>query len=461
LPDTIHYHFIGIGGIGMSGIAKVLISRKFSVSGSDVLNNDQTKKLCNNGARIFNNHNQKNIDTILKKFPNKKIIAVISSAIKKNNIELRYCIQKKINICHRSDILSMIMNDFQSIGIAGTHGKTSTSTILFTLLDLCTSNVSGIIGGILPKYDNNSFIKDTKYFVAELDESDGSISNYKINLGILNNIDYDHCDYYKNFNQMINTFKIFEMNSKKLLVNGDCEIIKKYIKSDYKWSTVNVNNINYSLIPLNQTATSTTADYFEQGKLISKLEIPIPGLHNLSNVAAAIAACRIHNVDFDSIKAKISNIKLPLKRFEFKGDFEGRTIIDDYAHHPKEIRATIRLGRLFINEHSRYKRLIAIFQPHRFSRVNEFFIEFANELALADQIIITSIYGAGEKNITNISSSIISREIFKSNKNVKRVKDNNEISKNFNHLTRENDLIINMGAGDCHNLWQILTSQKY
>ena len=461
MPDTIHYHFIGIGGIGMSGIAKVLISRKFSVSGSDVLNNDQTKKLCNKGARIFNNHNQKNIDTILKKFPNKKIIAVISSAIKKNNIELRYCIQKKITICHRSDILSMIMNDFQSIGIAGTHGKTSTSTILFTLLDLCTSNVSGIIGGILPKYDNNSFIKDTKYFVAELDESDGSISNYKINLGILNNIDYDHCDYYKNFNQMINTFKIFEINSKKLLVNGDCEIIKKYIKSDYKWSTVNVNNINYSLIPLNQTATSTTADYFEQGKLISKLEIPIPGLHNLSNVAAAIAACRIHNVDFDSIKAKISNIKLPLKRFEFKGDFEGRTIIDDYAHHPKEIRATIRLGRLFINEHSRYKRLIAIFQPHRFSRVNEFFIEFANELALADQIIITSIYGAGEKNITNISSSIISREIFKSNKNVKTVKDNNEIRKNFHHLTRENDLIINMGAGDCHNFWQILTSQKY
>ena len=460
MSDTLHYHFIGIGGIGMSGIAKVLISRKFSVSGSDVLNNDQTKKLYSNGARIFNNHNRKNIDTILEKFPNKKIIAVISSAIKKNNIELRYCIEKKITIRHRSNMLSMIMNNFQSFGVAGTHGKTSTSTILFTLLDLCTSNVSGIIGGILPKYDNNSFIKDTKYFVAELDESDGSISNYKINLGILNNIDYDHCDYYKNFNQMINTFKTFEMNSKKLLVNGDCEIIKKYIKSDYKWSTVNVNNINYSLIPLNQTATSTIADYFEQGKLISKLEIPIPGLHNLSNVAAAIGACRILNVDFDNIKSKISNIKLPLKRFEFKGNFEGRTIVDDYAHHPKAIKETIKLGRLFLNEHPKYKRLIAIFQPHRFSRVSEFFIEFANELAQADKIIITNIYGAGEKNINNISSSLISTEIFKLNKNVKIVKDSNEIRKYFNHLTRENDLIINMGAGDCHDLWQILTNQK-
>ena len=445
----------------MSGIAKVLIGKQFSVSGSDVLKNDQTKKLYNNGATIFNNQNKKNIDTILKKFPGKKIIAVISSAIKKNNIELSYCIEKKITIRHRSEILSMIMNDYQSIGVAGTHGKTSTSTFLFTLLDLCTNNVSGIIGGILPKYDNNSFIKDTKYFVAELDESDGSISNYKINLGILNNIDYDHCDYYKNIEQMINTFKIFETNSNKLLVNGDCEIIQKYIKSDFKWSTVNVDNINYSLIPISQTATSTIAHYFEQEELISELEIPIPGLHNLSNVAAAIAACRIHNVDFDIIKTKISKIKLPLKRFEFKGNIEGRTIVDDYAHHPKEIKATIKLGRLFLNEHKKYKRLIAIFQPHRFSRVNEFFIEFANELALADQIIITNIYGAGEKNINNISSSIISKEIFKSNKNVKRVKDNNEIRKNFHYLTKENDLIINMGAGDCHNLWHILTSQKH
>ena len=444
----------------MSGIAKVLINRQFSVSGSDVLTNDQTKKLYSIGATIFSNQNQKNIDAILEKFPNKKIIAVISSAIKKNNIELSYCIEKKISIRHRSEILSMIMNNYESIGVAGTHGKTSTSTFLLTLLDLCTRNVSGIIGGILPKYNSNSFIKDTKYFVAELDESDGSISNYKINLGILTNIDYDHSDYYKNIEHMINLFKIFETNSKKLLVNGDCEIIQKYIKSDYKWSIVDVNNINYSLIPVTQTATSTIAQYFEEGKLISKLEIPIPGLHNLSNVAATIAACRILNIDFDIIKTKISSIKLPLKRFEFKGKIKGRTIVDDYAHHPKAIKETIKLGRLFLNEHNNYKRLIAIFQPHRFSRVSEFFIEFANELALADQIIITSIYGAGEKNINNISSSLISTEILKLNKNVKIVKDNNEIRKNFNHLTRENDLIINMGAGDCHNLWHILTSQK-
>ena len=192
--------------------------------------------------------------------------------------------------------------------------------------------------------------------------------------------------------------------------------------------------------------------------MISRLEIPIPGIHNLSNIAASIAACRMQNVDIDKIKSKISDLKLPHKRFEFKGTIVGRTMVNDYAHHPKEIKATIKLGRLFLNENDKYKRLIAIFQPHRFSRVSKFFVDFANELALADQIIITDIYGAGEKNINNISSSLISKEIYKRNKNVKLVKDNYEIKKNFNYLTRENDLIINMGAGDCHNLWQILKS---
>ncbi len=442
----------------MSGIAKVLIRKNFSVSGSDLVSNKQTEELNVEGATIFDNQNQSNIDIILEKYPNKKIIAVISSAIRKNNIELNYCIERKIIIKHRSDVLAKIMNNYQSIGVAGTHGKTSTSTFLFTLLDLCTDNVSGIIGGILPNYDNNFFIKDTKYFVAELDESDGSISTYRNNLGIITNIDYDHCDFYKNIKQMIEIFKIFESNSKKLLVNGDCKTIKKYIKSDYQWSIININDADYSLIPTNQNSRRTIADYFESGKFISTLEIPVPGLHNLSNITAAIAACRIHNIDFDKIQKKILGLKLPQKRFQFKGNIAGREIIDDYAHHPEEIKATLKLGRLFFNEKGKYKRLIAIFQPHRFSRVNEFFKEFANELALADQIIITNIYGAGESNINNINSSIITKEIYKKNKNVNIVKDNYEIKKKFNCLTKENDLIINMGAGDCHNLWQILIS---
>ena len=454
--NTFHYHFIGIGGIGMSGVAKALIKNKCTVSGSDLLSNDQTRNLYNEGATIFNNQNQNNIDTILRKYPNKKIIAVISSAIKKNNVELNYCIEKKITIRHRSNILSLIINKYQSIGVAGTHGKTSTSTFLFTLLDECTNDVSAIIGGIQPNHRNNSFIKDTKYCVAEIDESDGSAENYNIYLGIINNIDFDHCDYYKDIDEIIKTFKIFGSNAKKLLVNRDCEIIQKHIKSDYQWSISKIKNIDYALIPIKQTSTSTIANYFESEIFISKLVIPIPGLHNLSNINAAIAACRIQNISFDKIKEKISLLKLPHKRFEFKGSIAGREIIDDYAHHPREIKATLELGRLFVKDKNKYERLIAIFQPHRFTRVNEFFLEFANELSLADEIILTNIYSAGEVNINNINSSIIAKELYKINKKVNIVKDNYEIKKKFNSLTKENDLVINMGAGDCHNLWQIL-----
>tara|TARA_B100000674_G_C37646532_1_gene825882 strand:+ start:27 stop:734 length:708 start_codon:yes stop_codon:yes gene_type:complete len=233
-------------------------------------------------------------------------------------------------------------------------------------------------------------------------------------------------------------------------------MIQKHIKSDYQWSISNIKNTDYALIPIEQTSTSTIANYFESEIFISKLEIPIPGLHNLSNINAAIAACRIQNISFDKIKEKISLLKLPHKRFEFKGSIAGREIIDDYAHHPREIKATLELGRLFIKDKNKYERLIAIFQPHRFTRVNEFFKEFANELSLADEIILTNIYSAGELNIKNINSSIIANELYKINKKVNIVKDNYEIKKKFNSLTKENDLVINMGAGDCHNLWQIL-----
>ena len=440
----------------MSGVAKALINNKCTISGSDLLSNEQTRNLCNEGVTIFDNQTRSNVDTILRKYPNKKIIAVISSAIKKNNVELNYCIEKKITIRHRSEILSLIINNYQSIGVAGTHGKTSTSTFLFTLLDECTSDVSAIIGGIQPNHGNNSFVKDTKYCVAEIDESDGSTENYNIYLGIINNIDFDHCDYYKNIEGVIKTFKIFGSNSKKLLVNADCEIIQKHIKSDYQWSISHIKNIDYALIPTKQTSTLTIADYFEREQFIGKLEIPIPGLHNLSNINAAIAACRIQNIAFDKIKENISLLKLPYKRFEFKGNIAGREIIDDYAHHPREIKATLELGRLFVKDKNKYERLIAIFQPHRFSRVNKFFMEFANELSLADEIILTNIYSAGELNINNINSSIIANELYKINKKVNIVKDNYEIKKNFNSLTKENDLVVNMGAGDCHNLWKIL-----
>ncbi len=441
----------------MSGIALALIKKGYSISGSDVIYNEQTNKMKALGAQIFDSQSKRNIDIILKKFPKKNIFIVKSSAISTENIEFQYCIKQKLPIRHRSEILSLIMKSYNSIAVAGTHGKTSTSTFLSTLLDQCTNNASSIIGGIQPYCESNCHIKESKYLVAEIDESDGSNIIYKSNLGIINNIDFDHCDYYSNLQDIIYTFKKFEANSSQLLANYDCKVTREHINSDFNWSINEINDINFALLPKHLSFNKSIAEYYENGVLYAELNIPIPGLHNLSNVAAAIAACRINNISIDVIKQKLSFLKLPKKRFEFKGKLSERIIIDDYAHHPNEINATLKLGRLFINSYKdQTKRLVAIFQPHRYSRVIKLAKEFGKELGQADLIILTEIFSAGEENTHNISSQIIANHIININKNVIILKDNYELKKVFFNLTKEGDFIINMGAGNCHELYNLL-----
>ena len=460
-----HFHFIGIGGIGMSAIAMALIKKGYSVSGSDLVQNKETKSLKRLGAIIFDSQIKKNIDFVISKFQDQTINFVISSAIKDENEELYFCKKNNLLIKHRSEILAMIMNSYTSLSIAGSHGKTSTSTFLSTLLELCTHDSSSITGGIIPIYDSNAHIENTKYLVTEIDESDGTIKNYNSDIGIINNIDFDHCDHYSNIDEVLSSFKKFASNSQKLLINYDCKFTKNNFTSENQWSIKERDNIAYSLIPNVINKDKTIGKYYEHGKFIDNLNIPVPGLHNLSNITAAIAACRMVGVSFKEIKKNTESLKLPKKRFEFRGELNQRIIYDDYAHHPNEIKATIDLARLFIkdtnsSDRGERGRLIAIFQPHRFTRVKQFIHEFVKELSKADVIYITNIFGAGEKNIDNIDSQLIANLIYKNNKNVKCLKDNYEINEKFFKLTKKNDFIINMGAGDCHNLWSILQNKN-
>ena len=454
-----HYHFIGLGGIGMSGIALALLKKGLSVSGSDIAKNDRVIEIAKNGGIIFHSQKPQNIDLIKKKFSNKNITIVISSAISNKNKELNYCIEKKITIKHRSEILSLIMKSFQSIAVAGSHGKTSTSTLLTTLLDLSTKDTSSIVGGILPIYESNTIIKKSKYLVAEIDESDGTTCKYMPYLGIINNIDFDHCDYYSNIEDLISSFNEFGLNSKILLTNNDCKITKKNIISDYSWSIKKTNNVDFALISKKFDPEYTIADYYEKEQLVTRIKIPIPGIHNLSNITAAISACRIINIDINCILKNIQFLQLPRKRFDLRGEIFGRKIIDDYGHHPNEIKATIELARLFIQKKdNNINRLVIIFQPHRYSRINKFLHQFITELSKADFIIITNIFSAGENKLNNINSQIIANEIYRINKNVKFLDNNYEVAKKFLDITNKGDLILNMGAGDCHNLWSLLHS---
>ncbi|ABM71230.1 Probable UDP-N-acetylmuramate-alanine ligase [Prochlorococcus marinus str. MIT 9515] len=459
-----HFHFIGIGGIGMSAIALALIKKGYSVSGSDLVKNEETNKLKEFGAIIFDSQISTNIQFVLSQFQNQTINFVISSAIKDDNEELCFCKKNNLLIKHRSEILAMIMKSYITLSIAGSHGKTSTSTFLSTLLELCTHDSSSITGGIIPIYKSNAHIENTKYLVTEIDESDGTINNYTSNIGIINNIDFDHCDHYSNIDEILSSFKQFASNSKKLLINYDCKITRENFTSHNQWSIKEKNNITYSIIPNTINKDITIGKYYEHGDFVDSINIPIPGLHNLSNITAAIAACRMIGVSFKEIKKNIKSLELPKKRFEFRGELNQRVFYDDYAHHPNEIKATIDLARLFIIDNNINKnqkgRLIAIFQPHRFTRVKQFIHEFVQELSKADVIYLTNIFGAGEENIDNINSQVIANLIYKKNKNVTCLKNNYEIKDKFFKLTKENDFILNMGAGDCHKLWSILNNKN-
>ena len=448
----------------MSALAIGLLKKGCSVSGSDLVKNDETKKLEELGAAIFTSQIRQNIEFIISKFTNKMINFVVSSAIKQENEEFSYCREKNLSIKHRSEILAMLMQTYTTLAVAGTHGKTSTSTFLSTILELCTHNCSSITGGIIPLYNSNCHLENTKFLVAEVDESDGTINKYNSDIGIINNIDFDHCDHFSNLGEVIASLKTFAANSKKLLLNFDCETTRNNFYSESNWSNITANKATYAIIPTEIKESNTVGKYYENGKFISTLDIPIPGLHNLSNVTAAIAASRMIGVNFLEIKKNIKNLKLPKKRFEFRGEIDGRNIYDDYAHHPNEIKATIKLGRLFINSNRNNKsgkgRLVAIFQPHRYSRVLQFTKEFALELSKADVIYVTSIFGAGEVNENQINSRIITDLIYKKNKNVRYINNYYEITKNFFSLTQKGDLIINMGAGNCHNFWSILNEKN-
>ena len=448
----------------MSAVAMGLLKKGSSVSGSDLVKNDQTDKLEQLGAIIFTSQIHQNIELIISKFNNKLINFVVSSAIKPENKEFSYCRKNNLIIKHRSEILAMLMQTYTSLAVAGSHGKTSTSTFLSTILELCTQNSSSITGGIIPIYNSNCHLENTKYLVAEVDESDGTINKYKSSIGIINNIDFDHCDHFSDLSEVISSFKNFAANSKKLLLNFDCKNTRNNFYSENNWSNITASNITYAIIPTEINENHTIGEYYEKGKFISSLNIPIPGLHNLSNVTGAIAASRMIGVNFAEIKEKIKYLKLPKRRFEFRGQINQRNIYDDYAHHPNEIKETIRLGRLFIKQKhkndSQKNRLIAIFQPHRYSRVIKFANEFANELSKADVIYVTSIYGAGEENEDKINSRIITDLIYKKNKNVSYINNYYAITQNFSELTQQGDLILNMGAGDCDNFWSILNDKN-
>ena len=459
-------HFIGIGGIGMSALALIVKDWGYNVSGSDSNISARLEDLRERNIQIFSSQASKNIEVVTQKSKN-NVLVIISSAIKDGNQELEAAKEAGLEIWHRSDLLAALMGQKQSVVIAGSHGKTTTSTIVTTLLALTGKDPTAVIGGQVPFYQSNAHSGKGKIIVAEGDESDGSVIKLKANLGVITNLEFEHADHYKNLKELIETMKIFANGCEKILANYDCPNLQSSLKDCYWWSTKQTEEVDFAALPISIEGDKSIVRFFEKGKFIDDITIGLPGIHNLSNAIAAIATCRLQGVSFKQIKNNIMFIERPSRRFEYKGEWKNRQFVDDYAHHPTEIESTIKMANKIITSKQTpfpktSERLVVVFQPHRFSRTNIFIKDFARCLSESKLLILSPTYAAGEDYIEKASISSIAKEI-------KKIKPSLEIylAKNLQEvvaLLKENskrkDLILTMGAGDINNVWKLINKKE-
>jgi UDP-N-acetylmuramate--alanine ligase len=429
-------HFIGVGGIGMSALAGILAERGFSVSGSDPRDNAVVQNLRQRGVRVFREQN-----------------AATIAAIRSGGLE----------IWHRSDVLAGLINDQAAIAVAGSHGKTTTSTLVASLLHSTGQDPTAVIGGIVPAFGSNGRQGQGRLLVAEADESDGSLVKFKPSLGVITNLELDHTDHYPDLAALITTLQRFAGSCGRLLANRDCPILREHFKADAWWSIRSPDDATFATIALEERGDGTLAEFYEQGVRVGRLNLPLPGRHNLSNATAALAACRLEGVSFVELQQALAGLRSPGRRFDFRGSWRERLIVDDYAHHPSEVAATLAMARLMVSTGcsplpQKPKRLLAIFQPHRYSRTAEFLEGFATALAAADEVLLAPLYSAGEAPINGISSEALAAAIRRQRPQlpVHVAASLDDLAALVVRQSLVGDLVLAMGAGDVNSLFDRL-----
>jgi len=432
------YFFCGIGGVGMSPLAHLIADEKNIVEGSDSNDQKTISNLRKKNIKCYIGHKAENINDV--------DYFVYSTAISNENVELQFAKNNNIKCLHRADVLAKLVNNQKGITIAGTHGKTTTSALTAFLLYKGGLDPTAAIGGFLPDFNGYHRIGKSDWIVAESDESDASFKKLKSQIGVVLNIDSDHLDFYKNLDEIIDAFKFYISEIKKngtLIFNCDDDNITKLIPE------LNIKTVGYSI--------KNEADFFAKNIFINPLnstfkvceketeyniELSLPGEFNVSNAMAAIAAAREAGVAIKDIQKGCKEFKGIFRRFQMIGKFLDADVVDDYAHHPEEIKAvkkiTDKIG----------KNTIAVFQPHRFTRTKSFINQFVDALSSFDSLILTDIFAASEKE-TDFSGKILFEEVLKKskNKNVVFVKNLTDINDELNKIVKKDDLILFMGAG--------------
>lgn len=439
LPEM-SIHFVGIGGSGMSGIARVMAARGARVSGSDLHDSTTLESLRALDFKIQIGHNSKNIEGTE--------LVIRSSAIPNTNPEIIAANQQGIPVIGRAEALAALLIGKRSVAVAGTHGKTTTTSMLTVALQRSGLDPSFAIGASIRNSGTNAHHGNGDIFVVEADESDGSFTSYRPSGAVITNIELDHVDNFQNIDQIDDLFAEFCSTVQEFLVACSDDLgVKRLL---HKSSDSNLRIITYGtegdpnllLDRIQLSPASSVARITLNGRVLGEMKLAIPGRHNLLNAAAAMAAGIELGAPINKLLEGIASFSGARRRFEIRGEVNGVTVIDDYGHHPTEIKATIETARSFAGA----GRVIVIFQPHRFSRTKAFADDFARELEAADHTYLLEIYPAGEQPIAGVTSAVIAHRM--NSNGVTYEPSMPIVISQVVTQAKQGDLVLTLGAGD-------------
>lgn len=442
------FHFIGIGGIGMSALAQVLTQRMLPVSGSDLASSNITQRLEAQGAQIFLTQGAANITQVAQGVLPQ---VVCSTAINPGNSEYRAAVELGCPIFHRSDLLAALMKQYQGIAIAGTHGKTTTSSMVGYLLLKAGLDPTIVIGGEVNAWAGNAHVGKGVHFVAEADESDGSLVKHSAQIGVITNIELDHPDHYTTLEQVIDTFQIFASQCQQVIGCIDSPAVKEFIQPAITYSLWQ-STADYTVDQVAYGADGTSALIVERGQVLGRLNLPILGKHNLSNALAAIAIGRLVGLEFSQIASILATFEGARRRFEHRGEYNHILFIDDYGHHPSEIQVTLAAARLRAESTTDPRRVVAVFQPHRYSRTLTFLSEFAESFGNADVVITTDIYSAGEPDLGQVTGQQLADAIATHHPHSTYQPSLQTVSAYLMETLLPGDLVLFLGAGNLNRV---------
>lgn len=434
-------HFVGIGGAGMSALAKILVEKGYNVSGSDVKESVMTDVLQDLGAKVFIGQRAENVQDTEA--------IVVSSAIREENPEVVEAKRLGLKRLHRSDVNAFLINNSKGIAVAGAHGKTTTTSMLGVSLDYEGVSPSIIIGGEVDYLGSNAKLGKSDYLVSEADESDGTFLKYYPYIGIVTNVENDHMDHYGTMENIIKAFTQFLNQIREDgwgVVCFDNENIRNIVKN------VNRKIVSYAIdheadyvaANIKADASGTSFDVMHNGDNLGTVKLNVPGRHNVLNAMACVVTGITLGQTVAQMAEGLTMFNGAKRRFQTKGKAQGVWVVDDYAHHPTEIATTLKAAR-----QTQPKRLVCAFQPHRYSRTQLLQKEYGSCFEGADLLVLTDVYSAGEDPIPGVDGELLVKEVAEqTGQKTVYIKDKKEIAAYLKSIAQEGDLIMTMGAGD-------------